>query len=62
MPPAPVRRLSRRAAAALPASSRAAFLLDAAQAAAPDAPGLSQALALACLKAGLGGRMGEKAG
>ena len=54
MPPAPARRLTRRAAAALPASGRAAFLLEAAsdQALLAGAPGLAMRLAGAALKVG----------
>ena len=52
MPPAPARRLSRRAAAALPAAARAAFLLDVARdpALLGGAPGLAFHLAGAALK------------
>ena len=52
MPPAPARRLTRRAAAALPAAARAAFLLDAGRDAAllAAAPGLAAHLARSALK------------
>ena len=57
MPPAPARRLSRRAAAALPASARAAFLLDAARdpVLLGAAPGLALHLAGVALKVSVEG-------